>query len=138
MDEYSFHHVAISVRDLDASHTFYEKLGFKQVHRWDADDDSLIIVHLKLSSVVLELFAYTNNKQAAPLELEVANDLESIGVKHIGVHVKDVHAKFNEMKQAGYEFGNPEVKAGRTSIDYFFIKDPDGMWVEIVQDDRGY
>ena len=31
---------------------------------------------------------------------------------------------------------NPEITEGRTGIKYFFINDPDGNWVEIVQDDR--
>lgn len=137
-DIYTFHHVAISVRNLEDSQHFYEKLGFKQVHRWDADDHSLTIMHLKLGDMVLELFAYASNKQAPALKLEVANNLPSLGVKHIGLHVKDVRAKFEEMKQAGYETGGPEVVSGRTKVDYFFIKDPDGMWVEIVQDNRGY
>ena len=30
-----------------------------------------------------------------------------------------------------------DITKGRTEIDYFFIKDPDGILVEIVQDDRG-
>jgi glyoxylase I family protein len=134
----SFHHVAISVRSLEESQAFYEKLGFQQIHRWDADDKNLIILHLKLNSVVLELFAYSANKEAVPLELQVANNLEQIGLKHIGLSVPDIQTAFKDMKEAGYEIGNPEVQHGRTEIDYFFIKDPDGVGVEIVQDERGY
>ena len=137
-DTYTFHHIAISVRNLSTSLVFYEKLGFREVHRWGADDGSLIIVHLKLGGVVLEVFAYAQNAQATQPQLEVANNLEVVGVKHFGLQVRNVHVKFDEMKQAGYEVNSPEVKAGRTDIDYFFIKDPDGMWVEIVQDKRGY
>ena len=136
--EKQFHHVALSVRDLNASQAFYERLGFKQIHRWDADDKSLAIVHLKLNSVVLELFAYASNISAEPLQLEVANNLTQVGVKHIGLRVHNVHECLEEMRNAGYETSKSEVTKGRTNIDYFFIKDPDGMWVEIVQDDRGY
>lgn len=136
--EKKFHHVALSVRDLAKSQEFYEKLGLKQVHRWDADDQSLTIVHLMLSGVVLELFAYAANVSAEPLKLEVANNLTEIGVKHVGLVVDDVQACLKVMIAAGYETSKPEVTKGRTNVDYFFIKDPDGMWVEIVQDDRGY
>jgi glyoxylase I family protein len=136
--EKQFHHVALSVRDLEKSQAFYERLGFRQVHRWDADDKSLTIVHLKLKSIVLELFAYASNVAADPLLLEVANNLTQIGVKHFGIEVSNVHICLEEMLIAGYEASKPEVTKGRTGVDYFFIKDPDGMWVEIVQDDRGY
>jgi len=30
-----------------------------------------------------------------------------------------------------------EIKHGRTGIDYFFIKDPSGNFIEFVQDDLG-
>jgi len=135
---YTFHHVAISVRDLTASQAFYEKLGFTEVHRWIAEDKSLAIVHLKLNNAILELFAYASNAKTDQLDLQVANDLQAIGVKHVGLQVINAKTTFEEMKQTGYELGSSEVITGRTNIDYFFIKDPDGMWVEIVQDERGY
>lgn len=134
----NFHHIAISVSNLNASRDFYEKLGFKEVHRWDADDQKLTILHLKLRDAVLELFAFASNKDVDQLDLKVANDLEQIGVKHIGLNVPDVTTTFMNMKKAGYHIGNDEVQHGKTKIDYFFIKDPDGMWVEIVEDNRGY
>lgn len=134
----NFHHVAISVRNLANSQTFYEKLGFREVHHYEAPDNSLSIVHLKLDEVVLEIFAYAQNANVSPLEMDEANDLPQIGVKHIGLHVADVNGSYEEMQEAGYKIASPAVKHGRTQIDYFFIKDPDGMWVEIVQDDRGY
>jgi glyoxylase I family protein len=120
------------------SQTFYERLGFEQIHRWDAKDKSLTILHLKLDTVVLELFAYVQNANTKALDLEVANNLPEVGVKHVGLRAADVRASFAQMQAAGYELGSPEVQQGRTDIDYFFIKDPDGIWVEIAQDDRGY
>nr|VFK54979.1 MAG: Glyoxalase/Bleomycin resistance protein/Dioxygenase superfamily protein [Candidatus Kentron sp. TUN]VFK58585.1 MAG: Glyoxalase/Bleomycin resistance protein/Dioxygenase superfamily protein [Candidatus Kentron sp. TUN]VFK61152.1 MAG: Glyoxalase/Bleomycin resistance protein/Dioxygenase superfamily protein [Candidatus Kentron sp. TUN] len=50
---FSFHHVSISVTDIDRSIQFYETLGFKVVLRWKADDQSLQITHLRLNEVIL-------------------------------------------------------------------------------------
>lgn len=136
--EKNLHHVAISVSDLNKSQQFYEKLGFQQVHRWDAEDGSLTIVHLKLNTVVLEIFAYKSNADANELKLEVGNQLTSIGVKHFGLVVDDVSRCLEQIKSEGYITNSPRITKGRTKVDYFFIKDPDGMWVEIVQDNRGY
>ena len=34
----NLHHIALSVRNMKESQAFYEKLGFKEVHRWAADN----------------------------------------------------------------------------------------------------
>jgi catechol 2,3-dioxygenase-like lactoylglutathione lyase family enzyme len=131
-----FHHVALSVRNTEISQAFYEKLGFREVYRWQADDASMTIVQLKLGGVLLELMARTSNREAQPLQ--DSNNYDQIGLKHLGLAVEDIQATFENMKTEGYELRDPAVKHGRTGIDYFFIKDPDGLWVEIVQDKCGY
>ena len=86
----AFHHTAISVRDLDISLTFYQKLGFVKTNHYRADDNSLHIVQLSLGGVGLEIFWYLSNQMAEKLQLEYANNLEQIGVKHIGLKVKNL------------------------------------------------
>ena len=108
------------------------------MHRWDADDQSLSIVHLKSGMVFLELFAFAKNRDAPMLNMEAGNDLSAIGVKHFGLHVPNVRVCLQEMQTHGYIVSSVEAIRGRTGIDYFFVQDPDGMWIEIVQDERGY
>lgn len=62
---YRPHHTAISVRNLHNSLKFYKALGYEQVHRYDEDDGSMTIVHLKLGSSFLEIFAYKKNENSA-------------------------------------------------------------------------
>jgi glyoxylase I family protein len=130
------HHWALSVRDIDESAAFYSIFGFKLVLRWVAQDRSLTIAHLSRNdNFILELFEYQSNKGIDPNRPAVGNDLECLGVKHIAFKVAslpDVAAEFEEM-QCGEM---TEIQHGRTGIDYFFVADPDGNWVEIVQDDR--
>jgi len=40
------------------------------------------------------------------------------------------------MREFGYANDETKITEGRTKVSYFFIKDPDGVWVEFVKDDR--
>lgn len=111
-------------------------LGYKQVHRYDEEDGSMSIVHLKLGDTFLEIFAYKKNRDAKPVDYEYANNLEDIGVKHIALWTDDIEAALEDMKVKGYADENTKIKVGRTKVTYFFIQDPDDVWVEFIKDDR--
>jgi len=133
---FSFHHVSLSVQNLETSITFYSQLGFKPVYEWQAEDKRVAIVHLKMDETLLELFCFEGATEAPESSKELATDLPRIGIKHFGIRVADIHAALDHLRQLGLADG-VEVVKGKTGIDYFFIKDPSGILVEIVQDDRG-
>lgn len=130
------HHTAISVRNLEESLKFYQTLGYQQVHRYDEEDGSMSIVHLKLGDSFLEIFVYKKNADAPKLELEYANNLEQVGVKHLALWTDDIEATLAELQAKGLATADTKITVGRTKVSYFFIQDPDGVWVEIVKDDR--
>lgn len=132
---FSFHHVSLSVRNLESSIEFYATFGFEPVYEWQAEGDSLAIVHLKLEETLLELFCFVDASAAPESSKELATDLPRIGIKHFGVRVDDIHGALNHLRQLGLA-DDVEVVKGKTGIDYFFIKDPSGILVEIVQDER--
>ncbi len=134
--KYKLHHTAISVRNLDISINFYETLGFKKVHQYDEGDGSMSIAHLKLGDSFLEIFAYKKNEDEPPVDYEYANNLEDIGVKHIALWTEDIEKALADMKEKGLADDDTKITFGRTKVRYFFIKDPDGVWVEFVRDDR--
>lgn len=129
------HHIALSVRSATASIQFYKRLGFTEAVVWHAPDGTLSIHQLMNSSgVILELFAYTHNTHQPQAQPTIGNDLETVGVKHFGLSVDNL----DEFRAVALSWGEPtDIVMGRTGFRYCFIKDPDGNWVEIVEDKRG-
>lgn len=135
MINFSFHHVAISVSDAPRSMAFYSNFGFHKVAEWCAPDQSLRIIHMKLDGMLLELFEY-RDFHAAPLHTaELQSDLEVIGCKHFGLRVASLTDVVAELQENGLHPVS-EIKRGRTGPLYCFYKDPDGIFVELLQDDR--
>ncbi|HTE21602.1 MAG TPA: VOC family protein [Candidatus Limnocylindria bacterium] len=131
--KYTPHHIAISVRNLKKSLAFYMALGYKQVHRYDEDDKTN--VHLKLGNSFIEMFAYKQNQTKPPVDYEYANNLSEIGVKHIALGTDDVDAALADLKEKGLADETTKINAW-LDVSFFFIKDPDGVWVEFIRDDR--
>lgn len=132
---FEFHHVAISVADIRASSEFYAGFGFRQVASWVAEDESLRIVHLKLGEALLELFCYREPMPLAEDSKFLDRDLRILGCKHFGLRVASIADAVENIRRAGYK-PLAEVRVGRTGIQYCFYQDPDGIFVELVQDDR--
>lgn len=135
---YSIHHVALSVSDQTISVAFYEKLGFKQVHFWKADDESLSITHLRLGDFILELFCYKHFTSAPATIHATATDLPIIGTKHFGLRVDSIEAAHKDLANKGIIAGDIPINQGRTGPRYLFIEDPDGILVEIMEDKRDF
>jgi catechol 2,3-dioxygenase-like lactoylglutathione lyase family enzyme len=132
----STHHVAISVIDLAETIAFYKNLGFRLALQWTSGDDTLRIAHMEgPGGTYLELFAYEANQGSERLVMDVGNDLTSVGLKHFGLAVdnlSEAHAALSKLP--GVEV--TDIKKGRMLIDYFFVRDPNGIWVEVVEDHR--
>lgn len=135
---YSFHHVALSVTDRKRSVAFYTQLGFKEVHLWNADDNSLTITHLKLGDIILELFCYKDHQEAPGTIRSTKTDLPIIGTKHFGLKVASIEAAREDLTSKGIVDKDIGITQGRTGPRYFFIEDPDGILVEIAEDNRSF
>lgn len=133
---FAHHHVALSVTDLADSVCFYGAFGFEEVHRYDDPDGAFSISHLKLGEAVLELFAYRDHRPAPSSASELATDLPRVGTKHFGLRVASVEDAKATLADRGIE-ALGDIHEGKTKVRYFFVKDPSGNFVELVQDDRG-
>jgi len=135
---YRFHHVCLSVTNRDRSVDFYQKLGFSQVHLWEADDKSMTITHLKNGEIILELFCIANYRPAPDTIHSIKTDLPVIGTKHFGLKVDSIEAAREDLAHKGIVDGSIAITQGRTGPRYFFIEDPDGILVEISEDKREF
>ena len=62
-----------------------------------------------------------------------SKDLNGWGTKHFGLCVKDISKAATKIVELGILESLPEIKTGRLGRDYFFVKDPDGINVEIIE-----
>lgn len=120
-------HTMIRVRDLDASLKFYEQaFGFMTSHRLDFDDFSL--VYLRGSSSDAEIELTWNKGRTEPYT-------HGDGYGHVAMVVDDVQAKHAQLQSAGLsplplkEFKNGDALLAK----FFFILDPDGYKIEVLQ-----
>ncbi len=130
--EFSLHHGGLSVSNLERSMEFYRRVfGFELDTKVTSSDGSLVIVHLKRGNDYLELFCHQSPKPMPEHAHDPMSDFAVIGTKHIAFatyQAEQMHAFLRKQKVEGltgiYE-NNPHYL-------YFFLKDPDGIIIEIV------
>jgi glyoxylase I family protein len=131
--EFSIDHAAISVSSLDTSLHFYVKiLGFTCERIIDIPGGNGRIALLKKADFTIEMFQFADARLTPDSERILINDLRKIGVKHIALRVKDIRAAAAYLQEHGVEFINEPVKGAR-GFYRFFIKDPDGIPVELTE-----
>lgn len=129
------HHVAISVRDMRESIEFYEYLGFGVALRYVDPEGEFEVAHLKLNQAFLEIWFYRHHVAPPESAGHLDTDLPRIGTKHMALEVSSAH----EARRLVAERGIPvevELREGNTGVTYFFVKDPSGNLVEILEDKR--
>lgn len=127
------HHTAISVTDMKRSVNFYKQFGFTVFHEYS--DDAVRITHLKLHDFIMEIFCYSDFKSLPETAQSNHTDLPIVGTKHFALQVNDIDQAKDFCIKNKIELVS-DIKKWRTEITYFFFKDPDGILVEIVQDNR--
>lgn len=128
---FSFNHVTISVDNLDKTLEFYKKFGFENYKEYH--DESVDIVMLKLGNMILEIFHYQEKEQLPEHSKDLGIDLKTIGNKHFGLGVKDIMEAKKIVEDNKLNDSEIIINKGRLGKPYFFIKDPNGILMEIIE-----
>lgn len=121
-----FLHTCVRVKDLEKSLSFYKDvLGFEENRRLDYPEYEFTLVYLGLPDSDYELELTYNYDQEEPYDL-------GNGYGHIAIGVDDLEATHIEYANTEYDVGDlKELSDGAAS--YFFIQDPDGYKIEVIQ-----
>lgn len=120
-------HSMLRVRDEDRALAFYDAaFGLRPVERLDFETFTLIYLANAESSFELELTV--NKDRTEPYDL-------GNGYGHLAVSVEDVAAEHARLTTLGLE---PRklvdfAPGGQVVARFFFIKDPDGYEIEVLQ-----
>ena len=117
------HHIAILCSEREASLRFYETLGFRMIESHVRPERKDEVIFMEQQDVVLELFISEKHPQRV-------SGPEAYGLRHLALRTEDAEAAHVILLDAGY---NPEPIRTDTfnGRKLFFVKDPDGLPIEL-------
>lgn len=121
-------HLALKVRDLSATKSFYERLGFRQVGDGyvEVENGRWNVLFLSKKGFLLEAIQVPGSKLAGRGIID-----------HVALQVQDVREAFYQAKKEGFEVVHPMVKELNLfdrGVAFFMIKGPDGEMIELSQE----
>jgi len=131
-------HWGISVTDMERSIAFYEKLGFAVTKDGTTPDGTMRNVRMKGCGFELELLGLKDAEANPNRDKTVMGDMMIAGSKHLALEAADLEAAARHLAESGATAQAPEImKAPNPGRGFFFVQDPDGIYLEIVGDYNG-
>ena len=130
----SFHHIGISVANLDESIAWYEKmLGFEEITRMEqgATIKQMKIGHIQRGNCYIELFEVAGAKPLPEYRRDPNADLAVHGLKHFGLQVDNLQAALKELKAKGVEVAMEPIDT--PGVAFAFIRDNSGNAFELIE-----
>jgi len=129
-------HIALSVSDIDKSISFYCKnFALKCTEKFHIESVGLKIAIIKNNKVSLELFEFKKYRVLPKYRKSLDSDLRTIGTKHVAFGLKDIRGAYNRLKRAKVKFATG-IRVFENGSKYFFIKDHDGILIEIMEENK--
>lgn len=127
-----FHHVGVSVADMDAAIDWWQRmLGFTLQRRYVLDSIPAEIAMLANGALHVELLRVAAPKAASTERHVPDDDLRTCGNKHVAFSVADVRAMVETLRGKGVDVvWVKDLPNGRAAS---FIRDNEGNLIELVQ-----
>jgi methylmalonyl-CoA/ethylmalonyl-CoA epimerase len=130
--EFWYHHLGVSVPDLEASIDWYRRvLGFELARRQRIETIPADVAILKHGAMHIELFQSEGAKPLPPERREPDSDVRTHGNKHIAFGVADVDAFAQELRHRGADV--VWVKHFQHGGANIFIRDNAGNLIEFLK-----
>ena len=117
------HHIAILASEKARTLAFYGALGFRVESCHPRPERKDEIVFMTAAGLTLEIFVSAGNPPRV-------SGPEAYGLRHVAFLVEDAQAVRDALLQAGYQ-PEPMRRDTITGKAMFFVKDPDGLPIEI-------
>lgn len=124
---YNFVHSCIRVLNLEKSIEFYKKaLNLEVARRRDFPEDEFTLVYMKSPTDNFEVELTYNYDREEPYTI-------GNGYSHIAATVHDINKSQQKHKELGYEVSEIKSLNDEAEGGYYFLTDPDGYRIEIIQ-----
>jgi catechol 2,3-dioxygenase-like lactoylglutathione lyase family enzyme len=142
------HHVGITVRDLEESLQWYERIfdvqpefvaegsGPDLAKAVGVPDCDLRFAFLRFGSCVIELLCYANERQDT---FDRSN--ADVGSAHVCIEVPDLQQACDDLRAKGVEFLAPPLHIDDGPLaggSFVYFKDPNGVTLELSQGFHGH
>src|ERR1700761_1742358 len=124
-------HLGIAVRSIEQAQRLYQALGLT-VLKEEEEEEGVRSVMIPPGESRLRLLEPADKTTSVGKFLEKHGE----GLHHVALHVDDISAAFEEMKQAGHRLLSDEIEIGAGGRLHFLV-DPsaaNGVLLEICQD----
>jgi lactoylglutathione lyase len=119
-------HTCLNVMDLDRSIAFYrDRLELKLTHRTEIKENNAEIAFMEdPNGNAIELTHWRAKKELTDGE----------NFDHIALGVKDLNATIEQLRAQGVTIAMEPFKLKGGTHPIAFIKDPDGNWLELIEE----
>ena len=125
-------HIAISVKDPEATAQFYEN-AFDLQRVGTTDSELAKGIYLSDGVINIALLSYKSNEMAGYVEGEDERGMDFEGIHHMGFLVENLKETEKKIEEAGgkYLMGRPEPYDATTFYEIKF-RDPQGVIVDVT------
>jgi catechol 2,3-dioxygenase-like lactoylglutathione lyase family enzyme len=142
------HHVGITVRDMDESLQWYERIfgvtpefiahgsGDDTARAVGVPNCNLRFAFLRFGSCVVELLHYDNEREDT---FDRSN--ADVGSAHVCIEVPDLQKAYDDLRAKGVEFFAPPLHIDDGPLaggSFVYFKDPNGVTLELSQGFHGH